>query len=57
MEKGVTVVMTSYNRLELLKKTVASFFLMNTYPIEEFIIVEDSCNKEMHKEMNKGVSK
>jgi glycosyltransferase involved in cell wall biosynthesis len=51
--KTVTVVITSFNRLDLLKKTVASFEMFNTYPISQFIIIEDSCNKEMHEEMKR----
>ena len=49
MEARVSVVLTSCNRLDLLKRTIESFNAMNTYPVEEFIIVEDSANKEMHK--------
>ena len=49
MESRVSVVLTSCNRMDLLRRTIESFNAMNTYPIEEFIIVEDSANKEMHK--------
>jgi glycosyltransferase involved in cell wall biosynthesis len=45
----VSVVITSFNRRELLKKTIESFLKFNTYPIEEFIIIEDSGNKEMYE--------
>jgi len=38
----VTVVITSCNRPDLLRQTLESFLIFNTYPIEEFIIVEDS---------------
>jgi glycosyltransferase involved in cell wall biosynthesis len=38
----VTVVITSCNRPDLLRHTMLSFLACNTYPIEEFIIVEDS---------------
>ena len=38
----VTVVLTSYNRPDLLEKTLDSFFEHNTYPIERFLILEDS---------------
>ena len=47
-QREVTVVMTSFNRLELLKRTVDSFMKYNTYPIKEFIIVDDSANEDMH---------
>lgn len=49
----VSVVITSFNRLDLLKRTVTSFNKFNTYPIEKFIIIEDSCNKAMHEEMKR----
>lgn len=52
-DRRVTVVMSSYNRFSLMRRTVDSFLRMNTYPIEEFIIIEDSCNKDMHEEMKK----
>jgi GT2 family glycosyltransferase len=45
MEK-VTVVFTSCGRLNLLKETVNSFLEFNTYPIEEYIIIENSGNSE-----------
>jgi glycosyltransferase involved in cell wall biosynthesis len=45
----ITVVMTSYNRRDLLQKTVESFLYWNDYPVKEFIIIEDSGNKDMHQ--------
>lgn len=47
---SVSVVLTSCERLDLLSETLDSFLEMNTYPIDEFIIIEDS-NKE--KELQK----
>lgn len=38
---GVTCVVTSCNRHDLLDVTLASFFTYNTYPIERIIVVED----------------
>jgi len=49
----VTVCMTSFNRMDLLKRTVDSFNKFNTYPISEFIIVEDSGNKATHEELKR----
>ena len=49
MNSLVTVVITSCNRLELLKRTIESFRKMNDYPIEEFIVIEDSANVLMHQ--------
>jgi glycosyltransferase involved in cell wall biosynthesis len=42
MESAVTVVVTSCGRPDLLKKTIESFIKFNTYPIEQWIITEDS---------------
>jgi GT2 family glycosyltransferase len=44
---SISVVITSYNRPDLLQNTVESFIKFNTYPIEEFIIIEDSGDKVM----------
>lgn len=41
---SVSVVLTSCNRFDLLQKTLESFFKYNTYPISQFIIIEDSHN-------------
>ena len=46
INKKVTVVLTSCNRLDLLNETIQSFHKFNTYPIEEFIIIEDSTDKK-----------
>jgi glycosyltransferase involved in cell wall biosynthesis len=37
----VTVVMTACNRADLLERTLDSFFEMNTYPLERFVIIDD----------------
>ena len=44
--KKVTVVLTSCNRLDLLDNTIKTFHKFNTYPIEEFIIIEDSTDEK-----------
>lgn len=51
MESLVTVVVTSCNRLELLLRTIQSFNKMNTYPIAEFIIIDDSGNTPAHRQI------
>ena len=47
----VTMIITSCNRPELLKKTLESFMIHNTYPIKETFIIDDSgihgCNDEI----------
>lgn len=44
---NITVCLTSCNRFNLLKETLDTFFSTNSYPIERFIITEDSGNLEM----------
>lgn len=47
MSHPITVCLTSCNRFDLLKQTLDSFFSINSYPIEKFIITEDSTNNVM----------
>jgi hypothetical protein len=42
VDRDVTVVITSCNRAKLLKLTLDSFLKYNTYPIKEFIVIDDS---------------
>lgn len=44
---NVTFVLTSCGRLDLLEKTLDSFFKFNTYPIDRFIITEDSADQSI----------
>ena len=46
MKEGVTLVITSMDRMDLLETTVESFFRHNTYPITKTLIIEDS-SKEL----------
>jgi len=46
---NVTVVITSCNRFDLLNKTIESFNKYNTYPIHEFIIIDDTGTEESKK--------
>lgn len=46
----VTFVLTSCGRNDLLEKTLDSFFKWNTYPIERYIITEDSANPKVFEE-------
>lgn len=49
----VTVVITSCNRIDLLQKTTQSFLEYNTYPVSEYIIVDDSGNAQAHAEIRR----
>ncbi|MCS6235494.1 glycosyltransferase family 2 protein [Shewanella baltica] len=42
----VSLVITSCNRFDLLEKTIESFLKYNTYPISQYIVIEDSHNRE-----------
>ena len=46
----VSFVMTACGRPDLMEKTLDSFFKFNTYPIERYIITEDSMDPEVFKE-------
>ena len=48
---SVTVVITACNRPDLLKRTIQSFLAHNTYPIEEWIISEDSGDPHVNHEL------
>lgn len=47
MDKKVTVCLASCNRFDLLQQTLDSFFSLNSFPIERFLVTEDSANEEM----------
>lgn len=51
MSKKITAVCTSCNRPDLLEKTLDSFFINNTYELDDFIIIDDStiigCNDHL----------
>ena len=46
----VTFVMTACGRPDLMEKTLDTFMQFNTYPIERWIITEDSADPEIFKE-------
>ena len=48
MEEKVTFILTSCGRLDLLEQTLNSFLRYNNYPIERYIIVEDSADKDVY---------
>jgi hypothetical protein len=47
----VTVCITSYDRFDLLKQTIDSFRSLNVYPIERFVVIEDSAKQEMREKI------
>ena len=51
--KKITFVLTSCGRVELLNKTLDSFFKFNNYEIEEMFLVEDSLNLSVYEDIKK----
>lgn len=49
MKEKVTFICTSCGRFELLQNTIKTFKKYNTYPIEKYIIIDNSCydNKDL----------
>jgi len=57
--ENVTVIFFSCKRLQLLEQTYWAFRMFNTYPISEYIIVNDSADKAIHDKLRedyKGVT-
>lgn len=56
MKIPITFTITSCNRIDLLEKTLNSFMLINNYEIDEFIMSDDSGDKEIsnHLKTNYG---
>lgn len=44
----ITFVLISCGRLDYLRTTISSFMKYNTYPIAEYILIDDSENKKVH---------
>ena len=49
MRQKMSLVLTSCGRLEILNKTLESFFKNNTYNLEKFYLVEDSLNEKIYQ--------
>ena len=49
----ITAIFFSCRRLDLLYRTIASFLKFNTYPISEYIIVNDSADEHIHDQLRK----
>lgn len=53
MNNSVTVVITSCNRLDLLERTLQSFIKYNTYPIDRYLLIDDSANLQTFQNIEK----
>ena len=49
MSQKMSLVLTSCGRLEILNKTLESFFINNTYTLEKLYLVEDSLDEKVYK--------
>jgi hypothetical protein len=52
MKIPVTFTITSCNRIDLIEKTINSFFNLNNYQIDEFIMSDDSDDLQITKTIN-----
>lgn len=48
---SITVCMTSFNRFDLVSRSLDSFFALNTTPVEKIIVIEDSANPAMRDQI------
>ena len=53
MNNKMSFLLTSCGRLDLLDRTLASFFKFNNFPLEELYLTEDSADKDIYKKINK----
>ena len=51
MKDKITVTLTHYKRLDLLKETLRSFLSTNRYEVDQFLIVDDSGEKYYNDEI------
>ena len=49
----ITVVFTSCGRFDLLKRTVDSFVMFNSYPIKKYLVIDNSAKPEAKSELEK----
>ena len=53
MNDKMSFLLTSCGRLDLLDRTLASFFKFNNFPLEELYLTEDSANQDVYNQINK----
>ena len=52
MNDKMSFLLTSCGRLNLLDRTLESFFKFNNYPLEELYLTEDSVDQDVYKKIN-----
>ena len=53
MKEKISFVLTSCGRVDLLDKTLESFFKFNNYPLEALYLTEDSVDKDVYEKIKK----
>tara|TARA_B100001029_G_C14998441_1_gene416497 strand:- start:420 stop:1160 length:741 start_codon:yes stop_codon:yes gene_type:complete len=53
MKDKMTFVLTSCGRTEILNRTLESFFLMNTFKLDQYYLVEDSVDEKVYEAIKK----
>jgi hypothetical protein len=54
MNNKMSFLLTSCGRLNLLDRTLESFFKFNNFPLEELYLTEDSADQDLYKKINKN---
>ena len=53
MNNKMSFLLTSCGRLDLLDRTLESFFKFNNFPLEELYLTEDSADQDVYEQINK----
>ena len=53
MNDKMSFLLTSCGRLNLLDRTLESFFKFNNFPLEKLYLTEDSADQDVYKKINK----
>ena len=53
MNDKMSFLLTSCGRLNLLDRTLESFFKFNNFPLQELYLTEDSADQDVYKKINK----
>ena len=53
MQEKMTFVLTSCGRIDLLDKTLESFFIHNTFKFDELFLVEDSVDEDVYSHVKR----
>ena len=54
MKEKMSFVLTSCGRVDLLDRTLKSFFKYNDYPLEDLYLTEDSIENKLYEQIEKN---